>query len=181
MNIMSEIITDLEARADAVLPLLDKADKLQADIKSDRFNMQTINGELYPALHKVKREIENAQEEARRAVASRVNAYIADLEREDALDPDKLTDDCKLLNAGVTLNARDINTMLERNSGNRTMTQVILRYAREHDIDIGRTYYIGNEEAIRNARSLSGTFNLYIDHWMNTKKSREMIDKMFRS
>ena len=63
------------------------------------------------------------------------DSYIAELRDEDELDPTKLTDDVRLLNSGVKMTSRDIKAMLKRNSDNRTMLQVILRYADEHNIE----------------------------------------------
>ena len=177
-NLMNDVISTLNEHAEAVAPLVQKAAQLEADIKSNRYNMQTINSELYPALHSAHRQIEAAQDEAKKAVSALVEAHVADLERQDALNAEDLTDDCKLLTAGITLNKRDLTALLDKNAGNRTMTQVILRYAREHEIDMG-AMYIGNEEKIRAARGVTGAVGLYVDHWMDKPNAKEMIAKMF--
>jgi hypothetical protein len=44
--------------------------------------------------------------------------------------------------------------MLKRNSENRTMTQLILRFADEHGIETGGTYYVGNTATINRVASI---------------------------
>lgn len=178
-NVISDLVTTLGEHTEALAPTLQKAAQLDADIHSGNYTMQKINSELHPALSATRQELERAKETARRAAMDVISAHVAALEAEDALDANAMTDDCKLLNAGVKLNARDINTMLARNNGNRTMTQIILRYAREHDIDIGRTFYIGNEQAIRNTKNLDYIVDLYLKNWIDKPNAREMLGKLF--
>lgn len=180
MNIMENIVSDLAHRTDSMMPLVTKAERIQADIDSRRFSAQTTNNELIPQLNETKARIEAAKDEARQATEKIVSAYIADLERQDALNPAELTDDCKLLTAGVPLTVSDLKTMLDRNTANRTMTQIILRYAREHHIDLG-IYYIGNEEAIQQARGVPAAVKLYIYHWMDKPNAGEMLKKLFEA
>lgn len=63
-----------------------------------------------------------------------------DLEESENLNPKEITEDSKLLTLGIALTQKDIESMLDRNQGNRTMTQLIFRYAREHDIKVNRVY-----------------------------------------
>ena len=101
------------------------------------------------------------------------------MQRLDALNPAELTDDFKLLNGGVTLNAQDVRFMLERNTKNCTMSQAILRYAKEHDIDVQGVSYIDHAEEINNAKSIPGTVALYVDRWMHTADAMNILKQMF--
>lgn len=81
------------------------------------------------------------------------NEFTEQLRREDDLNPADIKDgDLKLLTCGVRLSDRDIRAMLERNSNNRTMTQIIIRTLKEdsrRDIDLG-LHYTGNKDLISN-------------------------------
>lgn len=127
-NIMLDVVTDLENRTTELAPTVADVAKLEADLKSNRYSAQAIKEEIMPKLDAARNKIKAAKDEANKAVAAMVNAYITDLQRLDALNPAELTDDFKLLNGGVTLNAQDIQFMLERNAKNRSMAQLILRY-----------------------------------------------------
>ena len=146
-NIMLDIVTDLEKRTTELAPTVADVVKLEADLKSNRYSAQAIKEEITPKLNAARDKIRAAKDEANKAVAAMVNTYITDLQRLDALNPAELTDDFKLLNGGVTLNAQDIEFMLERNAKNRSMAQLILRYAKEHDIDVQGVSYIDHADA----------------------------------
>ena len=178
-NIMESIVNDLTKRAEAVAPLVKQADQINARIKSGQFTIDTINKQLMPALNETRHEINKAKDDAMNATKALVNEYIARLEQEDALNPADLTDDCKLFTAGVALTENDLKTILDRNVRNRTMQQVVMRYAREHDIDMGGVIYIGNEQEISRARSIPGAVKLFVDHWLDHANAIEILGKMF--
>ena len=81
--------------------------------------------------------------------------YASELSAEDALKGSELTEDAKLLNSGIKLNKRDYEAMLERNKGNRTMTQLIYRSAEEAGLKMGN--YTGNSATISALRSVPYT------------------------
>lgn len=178
-NIMLDIVTDLENRTTELAPTVADVAKLEADLKSNRYSAQAIKEEITPKLNAARAKIRAAKDEANKAVAGMVNTYITDLQRLDALNPAELTDDFKLLNGGVTLTAQDIQFMLERNAKNRTMAQAILRYAKEHDIDVQGVSYVDHSKEIKDAKSIPGTVALYVDHWMHTADAMNILKQMF--
>lgn len=135
--------------------------RLQAELKEvehdifsndKRFTQKYIREELYPKRKAIKKQIEARKAKAHDSIQSMCDGYITELMDEDELDPSKLTDDVRLLNSGVKLNQRDIKAMLKRNSENRTMTQLILRFADEHGIETDGTYYVGNRALINTVK-----------------------------
>ena len=178
-NIMLDVVTDLETRTTELAPTVADVAKLEADLKSNRYSAQAIKEEIMPKLDAARNKIKAAKDEANKAVAAMVNTYITDLQRLDALNLAELTDDFKLLNGGVTLNAQDIQFMLERNAKNRSMAQLILRYAKEHDIDVQGVSYIDHSAEINNAKNIPGTVALFVDHWMHTADAMNMLKQMF--
>lgn len=178
MNIRQSLIDTLNERADAIAQLVTKRTELENDIKSGRFSAAAV-ADMRDKLLDVRASISQAKDETRRAVAQLVAQHVGELERADALNPDELNEaDVKLLNSGVELSKRDLSVMLERNQGNATMQQLVLRWARAHDVDMGIAY-IGHEKQIADVKQLPGVVGLWIDHWSDTADAKTMIDKMF--
>lgn len=98
--------------------------------------------------------------------------------RKNMLKPSEITDDIRLLQVGVTLKRNDLESILDRNEGNRTMFHIVTRYAKEHGIEIGGKYRLddGEDELVANA--LSMVVNRY-GGWINTGKAREMLNKLY--
>ena len=58
------------------------------------------------------------------------------------------------------------------------MTQLALRYAKEHHIDMKGTYYIGGEAEKETARNLDGIVDYYA-RWIDKENAHEMLRKFF--
>lgn len=133
----------------ALQDLSDQLAKVNKDISSGDYSGDYVREKLLPKRDSLRRQMEevryNASVEAQRIC----DEYMDELRSQDDLDPSLLTDDVKLLQAGVKLTKRDITAMLKRNADNHTMTQVILRYCKENDID-APAYYLGNKPIIDN-------------------------------
>lgn len=177
-NVMQTVINELTNRADEIAKLRGEVARLDETIKSGRASQQVIERELQPARTDARIQITRCKEAALRTVAGIVNQHIKELENADTVKPDELNDDLKVLNSGISLTKRDLQVMLERNSDNRTMSRMILQWAREHGIDTG-TAYVGNEQAIENARNINSAASLYVNHWIDSDKAHEMVQKMF--
>jgi len=180
---MDELIkvvrNNLENSTQKITAKIDRLEELNKIAQSGRYTQKALVQEVYPERDRLRREIQDDAEAARRAARKLVTAYQDRLRDEDNLDPAQITDDIKLFTAGIPLLSRDINAILARNSANRTMTQITLRYAKEHDIDIGRVYYIGNEEKISQAEQVSSVIDMYCDRWISKPGGGEMLDKFF--
>lgn len=178
MNIMQNVVDLLNENADSIGKLVAKRDELERDIQSGRFSAAAV-AEMRDKLLDVRASISQAKDETRRAVAQQVNKHVAELEKADALNPDELNEaDVKLLNSGVDLTKRDLTVMLERNQDNATMQQLVLRWARAHDVDMGIAY-IGHEKQIADVKQLPSVTNLYVDHWIDRPNAKDMVQKMF--
>jgi len=178
MAVMRDVYETLKRGAAEIAPKLEQANKLDDEIKSGRFSndvnkeklleMQGIRGEI-------RRDAERIEDEANR----HITAYIEQVQQANELRPEELTDDLKLLSAGVKLAERDIVAMLKRNKTNRTMQQIIFNYADEHGIGTGGFVYDNGLSSIPAAEGLRGTVRMYIDHWIDTDKAVEMLNKFF--
>ena len=79
----------------------------------------------------------------------------------------------------ITIDLLEIANILKRNAGNRTMTQIVLRYAKEHNIDTGGTYYIGGQQEEETARGLD-TIISYYAKWIDKPNAKDMLTKFFQ-
>lgn len=112
------------------------------DLENSRKNYtaEYVAETLNPQIRALQGEIQAMRDEGKRIVSGMCDSYREELVKQDQLDPEKITADINLLNAGITLNADDLRTMIDRNNGNRTMQQLILRYAADHKIETGLQY-----------------------------------------
>ncbi len=122
---------------------------IDKEISSGKYVQTYINENFLPKKRELTRQIDNIRFNANKDIKTMCDDYIEELRAEDDLDPSLITDDVKLLNSGVRLTNRDIKAMLNRNSDNHTMTQVILRYCKDNDIETG-VHYVGNNDIINN-------------------------------
>ena len=176
-NFTQEIYEFLVEKTDEVNKLIGTSDAIEEKIRSGRYSDAVNKNELRPQRDEIRLEIKAKSEQAIRDAREKVAEYRRTSELKNRLNPKELTDDIKLLRAGITLNAEDLRGMLERNSENRTMTQIILRYAKEHSIDIG-VYYTGGNEEKATADELDNILNYYAE-WIGTPKASDILDKFF--
>lgn len=129
--------------------LAEQASKIKSDISSGNYTQACINESLMPKKRSIERKMDDIRYKSTNDIRKMCDAYIEDLVKEDALNPDDFTADKDLLDSGIALKQNDITAMLDRNANNRTMTQYILRYCDAHKINTGR-HYIGNNELVNN-------------------------------
>ena len=177
-NIVQTVFDTLEARTDEISKDIAERDRLEEKIKSGRYSPQALKDNFYPKRDALRRKIETASEEAIQEARNLVAQYRADVAEANRLDPSQLTDDVKLLQSGIVLKPADIQGMLKRNEGNRTMLQVILRFAEANGIDTGKTYYIGGQAEENNARNLE-TILFYYKKWIDKPNAKDMLYKFF--
>lgn len=136
-------------------------ENLEDEKRSGKLSREYVMKTIDPEISGLKKAIEEMKVEGKKDIESLCEEYTGELIDEDSLHGEDLTDDAKLLNSGITLTKRDLESMLKRNSGNRTMTQVITRYAKEKDIDLG-VYYVGNNETLALVKAVPYTTEIVL-------------------
>lgn len=177
-NIVETVYAHLEAHAAEISKTIAERDEVEAKMKSGRYSQQAIQNELMPKWGELRRKVRYESDNAIQAAKNLVEQYRQEVAEMNNLDPAELTDDIRLLQSGITLLSRDIQGILKRNSDNRTMTQIVLRYAKEHGIDVGGTFYIGGQQEEETARNLDGIIH-YFSKWIDKPNAKEMLDKFF--
>ena len=154
---------------------LEKIRHYEEEIKSGIYNDAGVR-RLNEKITEQSMQRRAARDAAIKAAKDKVNEYREYVEKNSRLDPAKLTDDIKLLQPGIVLTERDFIGMLERNAGNSTMEQTILRAAKERGVNL--PYYHTDIDEVRRADSLDNTIH-YFEHWIENEQAGEMLDKFF--
>lgn len=155
-----------------------KIAELDADIGSGDYStrkMEELSEQRYDLAVKLRNIVAAARQEARQYVEK----YKAELEEQDSLRGEDLTDDARLFTAGVPLTRADLEAILARNSGNRTMEQLTIRFAEANNIELP-VRYVGNRQAIEEADAFLSAVDLYCDHWIEDEKALDMLQKFFQ-
>ena len=58
------------------------------------------------------------------------------------------------------------------------MIQIALRYAKEHNIDMKGTYYIGDQQEKETANNLDGIVDYYA-RWIEKENNLDMLNRFF--
>lgn len=177
-NIVQTVYDSLEAATTEIDKTRSEYAALEKKIKEGRYSNQTLQKEIYPKRDELKRKIEGDCARAIKAAHDSIATYRADAEALSDLDPSAITDDVKILQAGVSLTARDIQAIINRNPDNRTMIQIALRYAKEHNIDMKGTFYVGGEAEKETARNLDGIVDYYA-RWIDKENNLDMLNRFF--
>lgn len=178
-DIIATVYNTLDNYTDEIGKTIAEQQKLEEKINSGRYSEQTLRNEVYPKRDELRHKINSMRDSALQAAKGIISQYRIDAAEKNNLDPAELTDDVKLLQAGIVLKPRDIQGMLKRNEDNRTMTQIILRYAEEHNIDTGKTYYVGGQQEEETARALDNIIHYY-KNWIDKPNAKVMLNKFFQ-
>ena len=153
-------------------------EKLKKERDSGNYTAQYINSELVPEMGKKREELRKLQEEVKKEVRTITEDMKKSISDKERLNPEELTEDVKLLQGGLSLKERDIEGILERNSDNRTMIQLALRYAEEHGLKVNTLYVSGTEE-VRQCDSIALAIDTVVK-WYDTESAyRRIYDTVF--
>lgn len=151
-----DITRQIRSGADKIAELTQKMKAIDKMRKSGNFAGQKLK-ELNEEHSKLRIDISQERENQQKTVRTMCDEFIEELRKEDDLDPKDINQgDLELLKNFNLLTDRDLKAMIERNSSNRTMTQLILRQCREHgnrDLKLGIMYQ-GNDNIIQNVNIL---------------------------
>ena len=141
------LITDVRRITAETVEKIKAKEKEIEDYKAERSHYS----DTYYAegMDKLQSELKEIQSEYMKAVQQHVERYRKDVMAADALDGSKVTDDAKLLSGAFKLTLSDLDGMMERAAGNRTMEKLIYNYAEEHGmgLKLGRPFYTAEQKA----------------------------------
>lgn len=147
-----------EAKAAYNAALADQADpKYSAEYKRTVIAQKVLDARFC---------LDEETNDARRELYGIIGDYAQQLRDEDTLKGADMNDDAKLLNCGIKLEESDLIPLLRRNENNTTMQQLIFRYAKQNNINLGNLTYIGNSRAIQAVEALKTSVD-YTIKWIN--------------
>ena len=114
-------------------------EKLEGEINSRMYTAEAISIKR-SRISELRREINYIQDQVKIDVKKKTEAFRKEIDDNDVIKYSELTDDAKLLTMGLPLNEKDLKQILERNSDNRTMVKLVLRYADERKIHLPVNY-----------------------------------------
>lgn len=177
-NIVDSVYNALDSSTDELQESIQAMNTLEEKIKSGRYTDKVLKEEIYPKRDALRAKIRDDSARAISNARGLIEQYRADAEKLNNLNPAELTDDIKLLQDGIELRQSDIEGMLERNKENRTMTQIILRYAERHKIETG-VVYTGGQKEKETARNLESIL-YYYKKWIAEPNAKDMLRQFFQ-
>ena len=148
----SDFYWDIKAAVDEAIgdirELEAEKQKLESEMKSSKFQQSYIRKEMLPMIEGKKRDIEARKAAANKQIKALADGYISELNEANELRGEDLTDDAKLLTAGVKLTGSELEKIFDRHSGNPTMQQLVHRYTDEHDVKLNRVLTFKNSPLI---------------------------------
>lgn len=178
-SIVKDVRQLLIEQTAALEKLRNERDKAKSYIDSGNYRPEYVKDTLMPEYEEKQRAYNRARDGVLQAVNEYLTKYVGEAAKGDTLNPDDLNDDLKLLNSGISLTAKDLQDMWNRNQDNRTMQQLIDRYTREHEISgTGIQYTTARQDAEKDAQQVRYNARLYVEHWIDAPDAMKMLDTM---
>lgn len=178
-NIAGAVKASLEKSMNEIQTTTAEIASLEDKRKSGRYSRETLRDEIIPAISAAKSRLEAQKRAASADAKAIIDAFRQKVDDDNQLNPAEITDDIKLLQSGLPLYECDLKAMLSRNANNKTMSQLILRYAEEREMyNVGR--YIGGTAERQLADSLDGITDSFVNQWIDSQEdAAEMLGSYF--
>lgn len=177
-NIIETVYNELQIGTETVGKIRAEYAALEAEAKSGRYTPQVIAKEYSPKLQELRMKMRTESEQTIRKAQAHVARYREESARLNDLDAAKLTDDYRLLTSGISLNAHDLEKIIDNAPDNRTMRTLVRRYAKEHGIEIGAKYRMDDHPEERIANNLDGCIDYY-SKWIGKEGDAKILDRFF--
>ena len=156
--------------------------KISEKIDSGYYSQEAITKDLKPQFNAAKTELEKAGHEAILSARALIDQHRAEVKAAERLDPAEIDDgDMKLLNTGL-LEESDIEEMLTRHSGNRTMSTLAQRYAKNHGIKISQEVRarlgVEHNAAIAEIEAVNEAVTAF-EKWITKPDSVQILNRFF--
>jgi len=149
---------------------------LENKMGSAKYSSEYKKDTFEPKLKQMKKERDDIREKAVEAVRKLAREYMDKQAALDELRGDQITDDARLLTCGIKLTPRELEKMFDRNAGNGTMQQIIVRYANEQGMhkDFRRAYHTRSSTCVNLDHDLAYQADVALKHY-DQKNAYEQI------
>lgn len=179
-QLQQEVYSTLKDATEGAAPILGKLAKVEADMNSGEYSPEYIEETLEPMRKACRDELEHVKRDALAASEQMAHGYASVQQDALRLDASKLTDDVKLFNCGVRLEARDLCAIIDRSKGNLTMEQLAYRYAEQNGVELPSGYvFTGSAEAEARAKASEGVLDAASRYTSRYFGDLAMLDRFF--
>ena len=148
-------------------------EKLRANRENGKYSYEYLTTTIIPKMNLLKREMDDIQYHVNVFVRSITEMRKESLKDFDRIRPEELTEDVKLLQGGLILEERDVQGIIDRNPGNRSMVQLALRYAEQHGMRI-KADYASAQSMKQSYDAISGSVATVVK-WYDSPKDYQRI------
>lgn len=159
----------------SIQPYMKEIADLKAEIRNPASTFEEKDAKQ-ARINKARRMIEDKKTAAIKDCNTVLDSYQESLRKEDRLNPAEITDDAKLFSLGVKLSEKDYYDILEKNNGNRTMTQLTFKAAEQNGIQL-KGYYTGNNQEIQAAEDMRSSLSI-MEKWLDNPNGAAMIGEV---
>ena len=177
-NIVQAVYTSLKTSTEEIGKAAAERDALEAKIKENRYTSETLKNEIFPKKDALRAKVRDGISDALAAARGLVREYEGGIESRCSLDPAEITPDLQLLQSGIPMTEKDIKSMLSRNAKNKTMVQLILRFAEAHNISTGGTFFVAADKERETAKNLYSMIDLY-SKYLDRPDGLTVLDQFF--
>ena len=153
----------------------EKYDALRVAREKGEYSYEYLSKEVIPKMDQLRREMREIQEGVRREVGRLTADRIEVLRFFDIIKPEELTADAELLSGGLILKEKDVQAIIDRNQGNRTMTQLAMRYADQHKMRVYSTY-VGAEALKSSYKNVDNAVGMVVKWYDSPGAYKNMYD-----
>ena len=178
MNIVQSVYDSLKTSTKEIGKAVAERDALEGRVKANRYSRDALQNEIFPELDRLKARVRDGVSDALAAARGLVREYEGGIESRYSLDPAEITPDLQLLQSGIPMTEKDIKSMLSRNAKNKTMVQLILRFAEAHNISTGGTFFVAADNERETAKNLYSMIDLY-SKYLDRPDGLTMLDQFF--
>lgn len=178
-SLYSEMKNYLRGQRIEVEKLVEEFEKVKEDLKDNRLDEKYKQSVLIPKYGEIRHKI-SEKKTAIDLEAKRMTEVVKqNIHKLNDIKGEDLTDDAKLFSCGVKLTESDLEKIIDRNSGNPTMTQLALRYANENGLKVQRVLDTHSAE-LQACDDIYGAASLYVKNWIDhPDDSYKLLEKFF--
>lgn len=172
-NYHNAVMVEIDAGIMAQKALHTEIKKLEQKINSGRYSADTCKG-FEAEIRTMERQIKEEREQRLDNIRKLSKPMKASLADELKLHGADLTPDANLLNIGIEWDAEELVDLLMQNDRNPTMIKVVMKYAKQHGIDLPVTFNANNEE-LEAMKQIENTAEVVLRHYHNPKVYNDLL------
>lgn len=186
---IKKVYETLKESREEIRILMDEVQEYQVLCDSDIYS-EKYKEKLKEKVREGKQAINRKKQDTRRKVQDIVTEAVSVYEEMDTPKAGDLSEDVKLLDTGIKLNAKETLRLLQKKQNqNPTMRRLILTAYKtgnnlndnqvRETLPISERIYVGHQNEIAETQSLIGVADIFLDRWVETDRAESFLDRVF--